>query len=354
MTAFASAAELTRLAAAILVAAGASERNARRVADHLVEAESVGRASHGLRLIDWYVERLLTGSVSGVATPSMAADSGGPLLKVSGNKAFGQIVGDYAAQKGVSRARKIGVSVVTIEGAGHFGRNARWPEYAARRGVASVHFIHGFGSVPLMAPFGASEPKLRTSPIALGAPSPDGHPVVMDFSVAEFSANTIKLAAERGERLASPAIVLPDATRSDQPADFLTGGGALLPFGGFKGYGLAVFAEIFAGVLAAGGTGEAGENVMLSIYIDVRQVTDLPSYFERLAAKLNDIRSARPLQEGTPVPIPGDRSRETRRKTRRIGIALTPALKTSLRHGAARAHLDPAALSPWELLLAAH
>src|SRR3546814_9844275 len=87
---------------------------------------------------------------------------------------------------GIVRARRHGLCLVAIENASHLGRNAKWPELAARQGIASIHFGHGFGAAPSVAPYGGATPKLRTSPIALGAPVTGGDPIILDFSVAEI------------------------------------------------------------------------------------------------------------------------------------------------------------------------
>src|SRR5690606_4554922 len=155
---------------------------------------------------------------------------------------------------------------VAIENSSHFGRNALWPERAAAAGVASMHFGHGFGAAPTVAPHGGTAARLRTSPIAFGAPGPKGEPVVLDFSVAELSFNSVKVLAERSERLPQGAAIAPDGSPANDPAAVLSGAAALLPFGGFKGYGLAVFGEIFGGIIAARGATGAGVNAMLSIY----------------------------------------------------------------------------------------
>jgi LDH2 family malate/lactate/ureidoglycolate dehydrogenase len=337
-------ADLAEMTTTILVTAGASEKNAAVVAEHLIESELVGRASHGLRLLPGYVDRLIAGQVDGIAEPAIIHDGGG-VMRISGNNAFGQVVGDYAAATGVSRARENGIAMIAIESSGHFGRNARWPEYAARHGVASMHFGHGFGSTPTVVPFGGLDPRLRTSPIAFGAPSPDGRHVILDFSVAEISANAIKLAFERGERLPRPAVVAVDGSLTDDPSAFVDGAGALLAFGGFKGYGIAVFAEIFAGIIAGGGNSAPGVNAMLSVYFDVAAVTGKSRYDKDLTKMLEALRSTRSLS-GSAVSVPGDRSRRERRK-RLADTTLVKSLLPTVLVAAEKTGATPALFDRW-------
>src|SRR3546814_1892692 len=153
-----------------------SGENAQIVAANLVEADMVGRASHGTRLIGSYVDKLLGGAVRGTATPELRHD-GGAVVRIDGNQTFGQVVGAFAVEAGIVRARRHGLCLVAIENASHLGRNAKWPALAARQGIASIHFGHGFGAAPSVAPYGGAPPKLRPSPIALGAPVTGGDPI---------------------------------------------------------------------------------------------------------------------------------------------------------------------------------
>src|SRR3546814_5148528 len=232
---------------------------------------------------------------------------------------------------GIVRARRHGLCLVAIENASHLGRNAKWPELAARQGIASIHFGHGFGAAPSVAPYGGATPKLRTSPIALGAPVTGGDPIILDFSVAEISMNSVKLAAETGRRLPAGAAIRRDGSPTDDPSTVLNDLAALVPFGGFKGYGMAVFAEIFAGIIAGGDATGRGTNAMLSIYIDVARVSDLETYNDRLSGFLAELRSTPPVSGHASVLVPGDRSRLARGRNTACGRPLPPADRKSTR-----------------------
>lgn len=334
-----SSEDLRRFVSVLLEAAGASSANAAIVAEHLVESEARGRSSHGLRLVAVYVNDLLGGRIRGAASPRIVADAGS-FVRVSGDGTFGQVAADFAVDAGVSRARELGSSVVALSGARHLGRNARWAESAARRGIASLHFAHGAGNPSTVSPFGATERKLGTNPVVFGYPSPEGD-FVLDFAVAETSVNAVQLAHDRGEKLPLAAIMLPDGTATDDPAGFLEELGGLLPFGGFKGYGIAVFAQLM-GLLASGDEPESGENVMLSLFLDPAKLAGRGGQVERVAAFLRGLREARPIPAGPAVAIPGDRSRRRLAETEVHGLRIDAALRASLLAAAAKVDLTPA------------
>ncbi|MGQ7793616.1 Ldh family oxidoreductase [Faunimonas sp. B44] len=333
------------LVSCLLESAGASRANARMVAVNLVEAETLGRVSHGMRLVPTYITRLLAGEVSGTAVPEVICDRGA-MTTVTGNKGFGQIVGEFAAEIGVLRAREHGVAIVAVRQSGHLGRNGRWAEIAARAGIASIHFGHSFGRYDLVVPFGGTAPTMRSSPIAFGAPF-EGGDVVLDFSVAEMSANAVKHAAERGARLPTNAVMGADGVPTDDPAVFAAGLGGILPFGGFKGYGIAVFAELFAGILASGGPGEPRENASFGIYLDVRQLRDWEAYQAEVAQLLDHIRSSPAAAGSSGIFIPGERGRRERADRLAKGIPLTTALQTGLVKAAHMAGVEETARARW-------
>ena len=318
------AATLEKVVFLLLTRGGATPVNAQTVAHHLVEAEFMGHASHGIRLVGLYVERLLAGEVIGDAEPAIAHD-GGAVLRVDGNRAFGQVVGEFAANLGAERAKAHGISMVAVAHSGHLGRNGRWPEIAARAGIASLHFAHGRGGAAAVAPFGAREGRLRTNPIAMGAPLRPGEDLILDFAVAEVSGNTVKLALERGEKLATACLIGPDGVPTDDPTVFQDKAGALMAFGGFKGYGLAVFAEVFAGFIAGDPSDPVPTNSLFSIYFNPAALKDSASYRAGLDDLFAAVRGAAPITPGQPVVLPGDRSRGLFARNSQNGIGITAA-----------------------------
>jgi len=321
---------LVEAARLLLARAGADGDIALEVAENLVDAEASGHASHGLRLVALYAERLLTRQISGTARPRIDSVDG-PIMRIAGEGAFGQVVGAFAARHGIDHAQQHGIAAVTVSNSGHFGRNGRWPELAAEQGVASLHFINAPGAPSSVVPPGGRRARLTSNPIAMGAPRRDGAPVIVDFATGDFSVNAVKLAQERGERLPRASILAKDGTLTDDPAVFLASR-AMLPFGGLKGFGLAVFVEILAGALTGGrchrGDGEADPaNNMLSLYLDVARLAGIEAYEREVEAFLDWIGRVPGQMQAV---IPGTRSRVAREEARQSGLAVHPVLRRLL------------------------
>lgn len=318
----------------LLAKAGAAPDIARDVAENLADAEASGHGSHGLRLVARYVERLLADRSVGQARPQILSQDG-PILRIAGNNAFGQVAGAFATRHGIAVAKEHGIAAVAVTGSSHFGRNGKWPELATEAGLASLHFINAPGAPSSVVPPQGRLARLTANPAAFGLPRRQGDPVIVDFASGDFSVNAIKQAHERGEKLPRASILKEDGTLSDDPADFLLSGQrAMLPFGGFKGFGLAVVIELLAGALTGGGThkGHAPDdatNNMFSIYLDAARFTTEDIYERETAAFLNRLDV-----------VPGARSRQRREESRRSGLMLHPAVERILRETAARLSLE--------------
>ena len=332
-------AQAVKAAKLLLEKAGAAGDIAGDVALNLVDAEMCGHGSHGLRLVATYVELLLSGKVSGEARPRLRSVDGA-IVKIDGHGAFGQVAGAFAARHGIAQAKIHGIAAVAVSGSGHFGRNGMWPELAANEGIASLHFINAPGAPSSVVPPGGRAARLTSNPVAFGLPRSTGDHVIVDFATGDFSVNAIKLAQERGEKLPRASILKEDGTLSDDPAVFLASAErAMLPFGGFKGFGLAVIVEVLAGALT-GGTCHSGKdpagsvNNMLSIYLDVVRFVS-PEAFEREAgAFLGWLRS------GESDGVPGTRGRKARESARRLGLIIHPSLHQMLSATAARLSVE--------------
>ena len=238
---------LHRVTAAIFRATGAPDDLAAQVADVLVDNHLAGHDSHGILRIPEYVQSVRAGEIVPAARPRVIEESATSAL-VSGNWAFGQVTGVFAADLAVEKAKRERVAVLSVVQAGHTGRLAAFTERAARRGVAMFMAI-GTVSKPTTAPYGGSAPVLGTNPISFSIPNPAGDPVTLDFATSAIAAGKIKMAKARHEQLPPDAILDSRGRPSTDPQAFFEGG-FLLPFGGHKGYALAIIAELLSGPLA--------------------------------------------------------------------------------------------------------
>jgi uncharacterized oxidoreductase len=307
--------QLRRLVAAAFSAAGCREPEADRIARYLVEANLVGHDSHGVIRVLTYIQWLREGKVLANQSLTVALETDA-LAVVDGNAGFGQTVGEAATQLGIDKAARQGVAVIALRNSGHLGRIGDWAELAAAAGLISLHFVNTSGLGILMAPFGGIDRRLSANPIAAGVPRPGTWPLILDMSTSAIAEGKIRVAYNKQTQTPEGCLIDSQGRPSTDPKAFYSEPGAILPFGGHKGYGLGVLTEILAGALTGGGCSRPGVtqllNGMLSIYLDPRQFAADEQFHREVEDLIEWIKSSRPAEPGREILMPGEVEQRTR------------------------------------------
>ncbi|MEJ2896187.1 Ldh family oxidoreductase [Bordetella avium] len=240
---------------ALLVAQGVPQDIAFDVAEHLVESDRVGYTSHGLSILPNYARVLKEGFLQADGRLQLLTDNGG-FLAYDGNNGFGQHVGKMAVQAAIERTTQQGSCVLTLRRSHHLGRMGYYGEMAASAGFILLAFTNVINRAPTVAPFGGARACLTTNPLCFAGPLPGGRPpLVVDIATSSIAVNKARVLATNGEQAPPGSLIDAEGNPTTDPnALFTNPPGALLPFGGHKGYAMGVVAELLAGVLSGGGT----------------------------------------------------------------------------------------------------
>lgn len=312
---------LHRVTAAIFRATGAPDDIAAQVADVLVDNHLAGHDSHGILRIPEYVQSVRAGEIVPTARPYVLEESPTSAL-VSGNWAFGQVTGLFAADLAIEKAKRERVAVLSVVQAGHTGRLAAFTERAARQGVVMFMAI-GTVSKIMTAPYGGSAPVFGTNPVSFSIPNPAGSPITLDFATSAIAAGKIKLAKARHEQLPPNAILDKQGRPSTDPHAFFDGG-FLLPFGGHKGYALAVIAELLSGPLAGADKypGVTSRSGIFIFTVDATVFRPPADYEKSLAKTVGRIKAVPPGPGFDEVLLPGEPEALARVRRERDGIPI--------------------------------
>ncbi len=317
---------LQRLTQAIFAAAGCHEAEAERIAHYLVEANLAGHDSHGVLRIPSYIAWLQNGQVLANQTLRIVSDTG-VLAVVDGQFGFGQSIGEQAMRLGIERCARHGVAVVALRNSGHLGQIGAWALLAARAGQLALHFVNTSGAGILMAPYGGISRRISANPVAAGIPVKDGAPIIFDISTTTIAEGKIRLALNRGVPVPEGCLIDAEGRPTTDPKTFYgPPPGAILPFGGHKGYGLGIVVEMLAGALTGGGCSTPGVtrvvNNMLTILL-------APSFFgseeefgreaERFIAY---VKTSAPATPESDILMPGEFEARTRARRLQTGIEL--------------------------------
>lgn len=344
-----AAAALQAFCVALFRAAGSDATEAALVAGHLVEANLAGHDSHGVIRAPKYVDWVAAGELLPNRHAERVVDAGG-LVLLDGGFGYGQVIGREAMALAAERARRHGAVVLGIRNSGHLGRIGAWAEQLAEAGLVSLHLVNTSGYGILVAPVGGAERRLSANPIAAGAPGPHG-PIVLDIATSATAEGKIQVARNRGEALPEGLVIDGHGAPTTSPEAFYgPPAGAILPFGGHKGYGLSVMCELLAGALTGGGSSHPQNptawrlvNNMLTIAVDPAALGAAEA-FGLDAARLEAwLKSARPAADGADVLLPGEIEARTRARRAAEGVPLDAATRAQLAGAARRLGVTPPA-----------
>lgn len=317
---------LQALVTEIFTVAGCEPTEAACISDHLVQANLTGHDSHGVIRTPIYVQWLKDGKVRANQQAKIVFETDA-IAVIDGGMGFGQPIAQQAMEIGIAKAKKSGVAVVALRNTGHVGRVGHWAELIVNAGLISLHFVNTSGLGMLVAPVGGINRRLSANPVAVGIPVAGGEPIIYDISTSSVAEGKLKVAFNKGVMVPEGCIIDSQGQPTRDPKVFYADPpGAILPFGGYKGYGLGIVTEILAGALTGSGCTVPGktqlEQGMLSILLDPAtfQVGDeLPAEARRF---VDFVKSSEKVSPDAEILMPGDIERRNRAERTAKGIEL--------------------------------
>ena len=236
--------EIFELAKKTLLANGCDEETAGILADLIMKAERDGSLSHGLFRLPAYVSGLKSGKINGKARPEVKKISSS-VIKVLGNNCLAPMVLNKSIPELIKVGRENGVAVLAITNSHHMA--ALWPEteMVAEQGLVAFACT---SYKPSVAPAGAIKSLFGTNPISFAWPRPGKNPVVFDMATASMAMGEVQVAKREGHKVPLGTGLTKEGKETTDPAE-IADGGVLLPFGGYKGSGIAMMVELLAGAL---------------------------------------------------------------------------------------------------------
>jgi uncharacterized oxidoreductase len=337
----------------IFESCGAPSNEAAIVADHLVTANLMGVDSHGLIRVPQYVEGVMSGNICPGARMTLANEQASTAqLDCGGN--FGQVGGVRAMEIAIDKASRSNVSMVVARHCNHAGRLGAYTEMAARRGFISIAACNSGRDGHFVLPWGGREGRLATNPISFAFPMGDEDPIVADFSTAEVPEGVLRVYRNRGALIPEKWIVDYAGNPSDNPNDFYdtssdTPKGAIVPFGGskgYRGYALALLVEVLGGTLGGESIldNRAG-NGLGFLVINGSAFLSESEYLALIREVRDYMRSSAPAPGFDGVRLPGEAEFRNKRKRLAEGIPIDDKTWADICAAAARVGVEPRRLS---------
>lgn len=342
-----SATTLTKWITDIFRASAVPAAAAQVVAEHLVDAEACGVPSHGVIRVPQYLRAIDEKRVIPDARLTVVRENLATAV-LDGGHGFGQVMASAAMDIAIDHAQRAGVGAVTLTNCGHTGRLGSYTEQAARSGMAGLIMSNTGGNGQWVAPFGGLAGRLATNPISIAVPAQVGRPLLLDFATSVAPEGKVRTMMTAGQSLPPGWIIDHRGQPATDPAAMYgPPRGALLPFGGHKGFGLSMLIDALAGGLSGAGCCVADDQPMdgktdgaLVLAIRVEDFCPLADFRAAVTALVSHVKSCPPAPGVIEVVVPGELEFRTRAERLQTGIPIGDATWNLLCDSATHAGID--------------
>ena len=303
---------------------GMNDEDAAIEADVLLWANLRGVDSHGVQLIAMYIDNVEKKVMNPRPNVEVVQETAATLL-VEADSSFGPPVTVFTMKRLMEKARETGIGWGLIRNLTHQGAMGYYVEMAAAEAMAGIAFVC---NPPNMAPTGARKPGVHNSPLAIGVPTGAGS-MLFDMATSVAAGGKIRVAQDKGISIPEDWAMDADGNPTTDPSQAAT----VRPFGGYKGYGLALMFETLSSIMMGrpllspwthNHDDRPSMNSQNSVVaaIDIATFTDPEQYKKDVDYTVAGIK-ALPRQDGVEeILVPGDPEKQVAEKRLKTGIPL--------------------------------
>lgn len=240
---------------------GFTAKEATIIKNVLLTSDLYGIESHGMQRMVRYHKGLEKGTIHLEAKPEVVFET--PVSAViDGHNGMGQLIGHFAMEKAIEKAKTSGVGIVTVRESNHYGIAGFYAKMASEQGLIGMSCTN---SEAIMVPTFGRQAMLGSNPIAVAMPA-DPYPFFFDSSTTVVTRGKLEMYNKMGKPLPDGWALNKDGHASNDAPDVLANivsknGGGIMPLGGneevsgsHKGYGYGMLCEIFSSILSLGVT----------------------------------------------------------------------------------------------------
>ncbi len=300
------------LGEAALAGIGYEPGEARVIADHVIDAAMCGYGYSGLAKLLNIPEHPRFKLPR--RPPSVVHETAISTLIDGGNN-VGMLALHHATDAVIAKAQQNGFAVVGVTNSWVSGRSAYYVERIARADLVALHTASSSRAV---APPGGLRPILGTNPIAFGLPA--AHDVVVfDMGTSAFMMTELALRERLGQPLPEGVAIDGAGKPTRDPTEAKRG--ALLPFGGHKGFGLALMVQAL-GVLAGSGLDVEKDNGYFFVALKPDLLRPLDDFKREMTALIERVKATPRQKRVEEIRIPSERAFRCRERALRDGIEI--------------------------------
>lgn len=319
---------LHALSRCLFEASGSTPDIGHIVANILVGANLTGHDSHGVLRVPTYMQRIADGLMNPAAEPTTVRESLTTLV-LDGHQGPGHLTAYRALHQAMAKARTSETCTVSFTRIEHIGRLGHYAEIAAHQGFLCMVLVgRGASNAMKVLPFGGKKGSLGTNPIAIGIPTGDHIPFLLDIATSVIAEGKLQVARSKNVPVPDNYIVDKNNVPTNDPHDFYNGG-FLRTFGEHKGYAFSLAACLMGQLSGTRGEGCPLGSAFMQV-IDISAITDLEHYQEGNRAFLDDIKATEPADGVNEVQAPGEFEYYNRQQRLKEGIEIPDTINNQL------------------------
>ena len=244
---------------AAFTALGFDEQEAKIISDVLLLSDLYGIESHGMQRVARYHKGIEKGLIKPKNKPEVVFETPVSMV-VDGHDGMGQLIGHETMKRVIEKAKVSGVCFASVRSSNHYGIAGYYAKMAADAGLIGFSCTN---SESIVVPTFSRMAILGTNPIAVSMPA-EPYPFFFDASTSVVTRGKLEIYNKKNAPMPLGWALDKDGNPSSDAGAVLSSitkkeGGGIMPlggdtecFGGHKGYGYGMLAEIFSSVLSMG------------------------------------------------------------------------------------------------------
>ena len=290
-----------------------------------LEGELWGKRTHGFRYLEGCLVQYQEGATRRQELTIRHETANAAL--VDGGFHFPFFIHSTALKLAIALAKASGLALVGARNGGVSGLLGYYSQMATEEGLIGIAINSALSAV---VPPGGVTPLLSTNPLTIGIPRLDQPPLILDMATSAGTYSQI-MVAQRDKQLL-PAGIAVDLDGKPTTDPFKTVDEAhhthLLPFGGYKGFGLALMIEVLCNASLGTPIGRS----KLASYFDPAYCNGLYLVFKpdlfvergvfdaHVAQLVDDIESSSKAANTSEIRLPGEESQHRKAAILETGI----------------------------------
>lgn len=304
--------DIKKRSVAVFEKAGLNTEDAKIITEVLLETEMRGVFTHGFMRLERYVNCIKAGGIKTDGNYKIVTDSPS-WASVDGCDNLGIVISYKAMKLAIEKAKATGVGIVNVRGSHHFGAAGYYTSMCADNDMVGMAMSNGD---VLIAATGSAERTIGNNPFSYAFPADKYGKVVYDIAMSYTSDRKVVQMDKEGKKLPDGWIIDKDGNPTNDPSEYEKGG-TLLPFGGYKGYGMAMMVETLAATLSGAAmtknvhawneNPEEGGNVgHFFMALDIEKMGDAASYKKRVDDMIDEIKESKKAPGVEKIFYPGE------------------------------------------------